>query len=119
MTSSIDDVTLVSADPALRHVPDPRDYDAASADWTEAEFRAVQLAEDSLGGLWHGEPGTVRFESWPYTEFCVMISGRVAVVDSTGARREFGPGDAFVIPKAFEGSWETLEPSRKYFVAMR
>jgi uncharacterized cupin superfamily protein len=101
-----------------RVVPDPDGYDRVSEGWSEAEYRAVDLAEDSLGGLWEGEPGSVWFESWPYTEFCVMISGRVAVVDAAGGRREFGPGEAFVVPRGFRGSWETLEPSVKYFVAM-
>lgn len=101
-----------------RVVPDPAGYDSVSADWSEAEYRAVDLADDSLGGLWEGQPGRVSFESWPYTEFCVMISGRVAVVDSAGGRREFGAGDAFVVPRGFRGTWETVEPSVKYFVAM-
>ncbi|WP_217702974.1 cupin domain-containing protein [Microbacterium tenebrionis] len=118
-TTTIDDVISVTDDPSRRHVPDPGEYDSVSATWSEAEFRAVELAEDSLGGLWHGEPGSVSSDSWPYTEFCVMIEGRVAVVDAEGGRREFGAGDAFVVPRGFRGTWETIEPSRKYFVGMR
>ncbi|MEV7431408.1 cupin domain-containing protein [Nocardioides sp. NPDC092400] len=104
---------------APRVVPDPAGYDRVTGEWAEAEYRAVEIADDSLGGLWEGEPGEVFFESWPYTEFCVVISGRVAVRDDAGARREFGPGEAFVVPRGFRGTWETLEPSVKYFVAMR
>jgi len=115
----VHDITLVDRDGLSPTVPDVSGYDDVSADWAEAEYRAVELAENSLGGLWEGQPGSVRFDAWPYTEFCVMISGRVAVVDTTGGRREFGPGEAFVIPEGFAGTWETLEPSVKYFVAMR
>jgi uncharacterized protein len=44
--------------------------------------------------------------------------GHVAVLDDNGGRRDFHPGDAFVIPKGFRGTWLTVAPSRKYFVAM-
>lgn len=114
----IDAVTTVDRS-GVRVVPDASGYDSVSDGWVEAEYRAVELADDSLGGLWEGEPGRVSFESWPYTEFCVMISGRVAVIDAAGGRREFGAGEAFVVPRGFRGTWETVEPSVKYFVAMR
>ena len=115
---SIDAVRTVDRT-GIQVVPDPADYDRVSDGWSEKEYRAIELAEDSLGGLWEGQPGSVFFESWPYTEFCVMISGRVAVIDADGARREFGAGEAFVVPRGFRGTWETVEPSVKYFVAMR
>lgn len=116
---NINDVTLVTADPARAHVPDPSDYTTMTGGWSETEYRAVEIAEDSLGGFWVGEPGSVSFDEWPYTEFCVVVEGRVAIVDHDGRRREFGAGEAFVVPKGFRGTWETVEPSRKYFVAMR
>ncbi|WP_309066133.1 cupin domain-containing protein [Microbacterium sp.] len=119
MTLSIDDVTAVTFESTRAHVPDPSDYTTVTPGWSETEYRAVEIADDSLGGLWEGRPGAVSFDEWPYTEFCVMLEGRVAVVDHAGRRREFGAGEAFVVPKGFRGTWETIEPSRKYFVAMR
>lgn len=115
---TIDAVTTVGRH-SRKVVPDPAGYDSVSEGWAETEYRAVEIADDSLGGLWEGEPGRVEFESWPYTEFCVMISGRVAVIDAVGGRREFVAGDAFVVPRGFRGTWETVESSVKYFVAMR
>jgi uncharacterized cupin superfamily protein len=119
MTTTIEDVIPVTSTTTRRVVPDAADYDTVTPGWSEVEYRAVELAEDSLGGLWEGQPGAVSFESWPYTEFCVMLEGRVALVDSAGGRREFGAGEAFVVPRGFRGTWETLEPSRKYFVGLR
>lgn len=116
---NIEQIVRVDPASARRVVPDSADYDAVSEGWREVEYRAVELADDSLGGLWEGEVGHVSFDSWPYTEFCVILVGRVALVDRAGGRREFRAGDAFVVPRGFSGTWETLEPSRKYFVAMR
>lgn len=116
---SIDQIRAVTIEESVRAIPDPASYDSITADWTEVEYRAVDIAEDSLGGLWAGEGGSISFDAWPYTEFCVMLEGRVALTDREGNRREFTAGDAFVVPKGFAGTWSTVEPSRKYFVAMR
>jgi uncharacterized cupin superfamily protein len=115
---NITDVKAVTVENSRSLVPDPDSYDERSDDWQEIEHRTVDLAEDSLGGLWEGTAGSVYFESWPYTEFCVMIEGHVAVIDSDNQRKDFRAGDAFVVPKGFRGTWTTVEPSRKYFVAM-
>jgi len=68
-------------------------------------------------GIWACDPGAWRVAYPPgQDEFCALLEGRVRLTDSTGAAREFGPGDAFVIPGGFEGVWETLEPLRKHYV---
>jgi len=55
-------------------------------------------------GYWSHEGGTLEVR---YTEheFCVLLAGRVDAA-----------GDGFVIPAGFEGTWETLEPVRKWYV---
>ncbi|MDX6740907.1 cupin domain-containing protein [Actinocorallia sp. A-T 12471] len=99
-------------------VPPVADYDAASDGWTEVEHRAELTHGRSVAGAWTGEPGSVRISRWPYDEVCVVQSGRVAVEDTEGGRREFGPGDAFLVPAGFDGWWHTLEPTRKIFVGL-
>ena len=71
-----------------------------------------------MGGYWTGEPGSVEIDPWVYTEICSIISGRVAIADRNGRRLEFGPGEAFLIPKGFAGKWITLEPAKKIFLAI-
>lgn len=91
----------------------------ASSDWQETEWRAFGHDEQNpFGGAWEGRSGTLRLASYPYDEVCVMLSGSVALVDQSGARRVFRAGDAFFVPRGFSGSWETLEPSSKIFVAL-
>ncbi|KJF24510.1 MULTISPECIES: cupin domain-containing protein [Rhodococcus] len=63
----------------------------------------------------HSAP--VNCDPYPYDEVSNMVSGRVALVDLDRHHREFASGDAFV-PKSFGGTWENVEPSQKYFVAV-
>jgi uncharacterized cupin superfamily protein len=91
----------------------------ASAGWRETEWRSFGAADDApYGGAWTGEPGSLLLEDYPYDEVCVMLTGVVALVDATGARREFRAGEAFFVPRGFSGTWETVEPSTKVFVAL-
>lgn len=60
-----------------------------------------------------------KLRSWPYAESCVMLQGSVAITDEMGGYSEYAAGDAFVVRKGFAASWTTVEPSRKYLVAMR
>jgi hypothetical protein len=44
-----------------------------------------------------------------------VLAGRVALQSDQGARWEFGPGDSFVVPSGFAGTWEVLEDCRKLY----
>jgi uncharacterized cupin superfamily protein len=115
----ISSIVPIRPSDAAKYVPPISDYQAASVDWTEAEFRCIDVpASRVVGGYWTGEPGSVQIDPWVYTEICSIITGRVAIVDFRGARIEYGAGEAFVIPKGFAGEWVTLEPSAKIFLAI-
>ena len=47
-----------------------------------------------------------------------MLEGRLRITDASGHAREYGPGDAGVVPSGFEGSFEVLEAVRKHFVVV-
>ncbi len=95
------------------------DPGTASPDWEETEWRTFGTDESrAFGGAWEGRPGSLRLDDYPYDEVCVMLTGVVALVDTHGARREFRAGEAFFVPKGFSGTWETVEPSTKVFVAL-
>ncbi|MBP1822955.1 DUF861 domain-containing protein [Mycobacterium sp. OAE908] len=114
---SVDDIVAFRPGSGIAHRPDWGA--AASPDWDETEWRAFG-SEDGpyMGGSWTGQPGTLLCNPYPYDEVCIMISGRVALIDTEGQRREFSAGDAFFVPKSFTGTWETLVPSEKYFIAL-
>ena len=73
---------------------------------------------DSTGqffsGIWESSPG-----KWPISysesEFCGILSGRVILTDKAGRAEEFKAGDAFIVPAGFEGTWETVEPVKKWY----
>ena len=67
-----------------------------------------------FAGSWSGTPGKWRVV---YTEheFCHLLEGRVVLTSDDGRRWEFGPGNTWVIPAGFSGTWETVEPARKLY----
>jgi uncharacterized cupin superfamily protein len=65
-------------------------------------------------GIWESSPGKWRV-SYSENEFCGILSGRVILTGADAEPHEFKTGDAFVIPAGFEGTWETIEPVRKWY----
>lgn len=117
-TSSIHQIHVLGQKRGISVVPDTSLYSGSSPKWSEEEHHAPLSNTRSQVAAWKGEPGWVQIDEWPYHEVCVIQSGRVAVEDQAGSRREFGPGEAFVIPAGFRGKWYTLEPSQKIFVGI-
>ena len=68
-----------------------------------------------FAGHWESEPGkwSIRYTE---QEYCEILAGRSVITDAAGAATEVGPGDRFVIPAGFEGTWEVLETTRKIYV---
>ena len=72
-----------------------------------------------LAGVWACEVGAWRIAfADNKDEFFHVLEGRIRIIDDDGASREFGPGDAGVIPAGFTGLFEVLEPVRKHYVLM-
>jgi uncharacterized cupin superfamily protein len=65
-------------------------------------------------GLWSSTSGKWRIR---YTEheFCVLFEGRVRIESVSGEKHELRAGDAFVVPAGFEGTWEVVEPCKKWY----
>lgn len=69
-----------------------------------------------ISGVWECTAGTVAIKNFSSDEFCILLSGSVVITDSSGHAETFGPGDAFVIPKGFNGTWNMPVTVRKYYV---
>lgn len=69
-------------------------------------------------GVWTSTKGawSVKYKE---DEFIVLLAGKVKLTGADGKSKTYKAGDAFVIPKGFEGTWETLEPIRKYYAIAR
>ena len=71
-------------------------------------------------GLWGCEPGAWRIEFADDTdEFFHVLSGRIRITDEGGRAREFGSGEACVIPAGFKGVFEVLETVMKHYVFVK
>ena len=68
-------------------------------------------------GLWACETGAWRIAfAAGKDEFFHVLEGRIQITDAQGEVKQFGPGDAGVIPADFTGVFEVLEPVRKHYV---
>jgi uncharacterized cupin superfamily protein len=65
-------------------------------------------------GVWSSTRGKWRIR-YSESEFCCLTRGRVALENERGQRWEFGPGDGFLVPAGFAGSWEVLEDCTKFY----
>lgn len=71
-------------------------------------------------GVWSCEPGAWRivFDGCS-DEYFHVLEGRIRISDTEGNAREFGPGDACMIPAGFAGTFEVLEPVKKHYVMVK
>jgi uncharacterized protein len=67
-----------------------------------------------FAGRWSATRGKWRVR-YTENELCVMTAGRVVIESLSGERGTFGPGDAFLIPAGFAGSWEVVEDCEKIY----
>ena len=67
-----------------------------------------------FAGRWQATRGKWRVR-YTENELCVMTAGRVTLTSDSGERASFGPGDAFVVPAGFSGTWEVLEDCAKVY----
>lgn len=67
-------------------------------------------------GYWEAEPGVIRYEGFPWNEFCMILEGELQVAEDGKPPLTLRAGDAFFITKDFRGTWTLPVPVRKYFV---
>lgn len=66
-------------------------------------------------GIWEATPGAWRivYDEW---EYCRILSGRSVITEEGGEAVTVTPGDSFIIPPGFRGTWEVVETTRKDYV---
>jgi uncharacterized protein len=69
-----------------------------------------------FAGVWECTRGSFRYQ-YTFTELATILTGRIAVTDSDGARHELVAGDSFLVRQGETVTWEILEDMRKsYFL---
>jgi uncharacterized cupin superfamily protein len=66
--------------------------------------------------FWGSEAGALKAGNYPLDEFVYILEGDLVTVDVDGTRHEFHPGDAFVIPKGWAGTWDMKTRFKKIIV---
>jgi uncharacterized protein len=74
----------------------------------------TDASQQFFGGRWSSTRGKWRVR-YTENELCVITAGKVVLVSDSGNRNAFGPGDAFVVPAGFSGTWEVLEECTKIY----
>lgn len=74
----------------------------------------TDTTEQFFAGRWSATRGKWRVR-YTENELCVMTGGRVVIESDGGERASFGPGDAFVVPAGFSGTWEVVEDCSKIY----
>jgi uncharacterized cupin superfamily protein len=67
--------------------------------------------------LWESGPGVLQTDAYPHDEYCLVLEGHLIITNRSGRREEFGPGDTFVIPKGWAGTWNMTTRFKKQYVA--
>jgi uncharacterized cupin superfamily protein len=49
------------------------------------------------------------------SEFCHLLKGKIVVRGDDGSERTYKAGDAFVSPAGFTGTWDVIEPAKKFY----
>jgi uncharacterized protein len=65
-------------------------------------------------GIWQSEPGKWRVV-FSESEFCYIIAGRIIITSDDGSVTTVKAGDAFVSPAGFLGTWDVVEPAKKFY----
>lgn len=68
-------------------------------------------------GVWESDPGIWTIDTQE-DEFIHLMEGGIRLVDEEGAEVTYGPGDSFLVPFGFKGTWESIGHVRKIFVAL-
>ncbi len=68
-----------------------------------------------FSGIWESSPGKWQIH-YGEEEFCAILAGKIILTNADGVAETFQTGDAFIIPKGFTGSWETIDAVKKWYV---
>lgn len=75
-------------------------------------------AGNLTAGVWEATAYREEIDNCPVDELMVVLEGSVTITDADGETQTFRPGDAFVMPKGFKGTWKNTETMRKFYAIL-
>ena len=76
----------------------------------------TNAAGNVTAGVWECSPSKEEIERYGVDELCTIISGSVTITNADGHSETFGPGECFVIPRDFKGTWHITETLKKFWM---
>ena len=72
---------------------------------------------DNIVVVWESAPAKLILDTpATYDEFVFVLEGKLILSDNNGNSATYGPGDMFMVPKGFTGTWEMTEEYRELIV---
>ena len=110
---------LPNGDPKEGMIPcvlvDAKDF--LGDDQTEIGHTFYANAQGNVtAGVWECSPCLEKIERYGVDEICTVLSGSVTVTGEDGIAHTFGPGDSFVMPQDFKGTWHITETLKKFYM---
>ena len=78
-------------------------------------YKSAVFAANKVA-IWESEAGVLKASNYPMDEFIYVLEGHLVTIDADGTRREFHPGDSFVLPKGWAGTWDMKSRFKKIIV---
>ena len=87
-------------------------------DRTELNLFAYAAEDESiLSGVWEVGPTREDYpDGYPVHEMMHVIKGAIIMTHPDGTVETFSAGDTFFVPKGSPCTWETKEPTRKFYM---
>jgi uncharacterized protein len=86
-------------------------------DPSETVHTAFTNAEGNVtAGVWECSPCKEEIEHYGVDEICTVLNGSVTITGEDGKAQTFGPGDSFVMPRDFKGTWHITETLKKFWM---
>ena len=97
------------------HLVDPATFTTENG--SETVHKAFTNAQGNVtAGVWECTPCKEEIPRYGVDEICTVLSGSVTVTPEGGEAQTFGPGDSFVMPQDFKGTWHITETLRKFWM---
>jgi len=84
--------------------------------YTMATLYKSAVSARNKVAFWASEAGALKAGNYPIDEFVYVLEGQVVTIDADGTRHEFHPGDAFIIPRGWAGTWDMKTRFKKIIV---
>jgi uncharacterized cupin superfamily protein len=113
------DTNVAAAAVRAKYPPEMVAKGQQSFDGSFSETVAFETADKRYAvRIWESGPGILQTDGYPHDEYCVVVAGQLEITDRGGGSQTFRPGDTFMIPKGWQGTWNMKTKFRKQYIAL-